>query len=144
MERRHDEDDEPVEIISIFTCKINPENHTSHYQARFKTSSGTTNLLNGIKQCDKRNNITSHSLLSSSPSLPYSIATHRTLLALRCATNNRPFNIVNDQFYEIEVDMLRPGTKLPSANTLSRDTTLLYQEMSREVKNHFSVSLIIL
>ena len=37
--------------------------------------------------------------------------------------------------------MLRPGTKLPSPSTVSRDIAAMYEDGSKIVKQYFSVSL---
>lgn len=66
---------------------------------------------------------------------------HRAILVLRCARNHRPFNIVKDKEYQMEVELLRPGTRIPTAEQISRDTRLLYQSASIRVREYFSVSL---
>ncbi|KAJ7809114.1 hypothetical protein B0H14DRAFT_2271746, partial [Mycena olivaceomarginata] len=45
---------------------------------------------------------------STKAALPYSLAAHRAILAMRTATSNRPFNIVTDKYYRTEVELLRP------------------------------------
>ncbi|KAJ3884687.1 hypothetical protein GG344DRAFT_60255, partial [Lentinula edodes] len=45
--------------------------------------------------------------------LSYSPAAHQTVLVMRCASSFRPFYAVNNHWYQVEVEMLRPGT-LPS------------------------------
>ncbi|KAH6871175.1 hypothetical protein BKA70DRAFT_1131121 [Coprinopsis sp. MPI-PUGE-AT-0042] len=42
----------------------------------------------------------------------YSESTHCALIALRCATNQRLFNMIDDELYKAEVSMLQPGTSL--------------------------------
>ncbi|KAF8958351.1 hypothetical protein BDZ97DRAFT_1668734, partial [Flammula alnicola] len=78
-----------------------------------------------------------------SATIPYSQAAHRALIALRCAKNSRPFNIVDDEDYRTEVQMLRPGTTLPRPKTVSRDINSIYLELSQHVRQYFIVSLII-
>ena len=109
-----------------------------------KTAAGTGNLMAGIRACNKFNGITDEeagpsSSSSSTLTIPYSEAAHRALIALRCASNQRPFNIVNDSLYQIEVNMLRKGTKLPRPEQVGRDTQLLYCEMSSLVCTHLLV-----
>ncbi|KAI9456756.1 hypothetical protein HD554DRAFT_2114471 [Boletus coccyginus] len=60
---------------------------------------------------------------------------------MRCARSSRPFNVVNDPEYKEEVELLRPGTKLPSAQTVSDDVRLIYDKGSKFVKEYFSVSV---
>lgn len=142
LERTCDDTGGSKEITFVFECKTDPKQHKSHRRPRMNTGAGTSNLLAGIRACDKRHGIDSLSALSTAKpgkvvNITYSEAAHRALIALRCARNQRPFNIVNDPLYEAEVRMLRPGTTLPSAETVSRDTQLLYHEISRSVKDHF-------
>jgi len=82
--------------------------------------------------------------MSSSPMVPYSVAAHHVLIALRCATLRRPFSSVTDPFYVLEVQMLQPGTTLPSPSTISRDVSAMYESGSIIVKEYFQVSLLIL
>lgn len=63
---------------------------------------------------------------------------HRALIAMRCARYHRPFDMVNDEEYRKEVELLRPGTVLPSASNLSRDTQHLHQELSFSLKDYFA------
>ncbi|KAJ6565229.1 hypothetical protein DFH09DRAFT_919719, partial [Mycena vulgaris] len=50
-----------------------------------------------------------------------------------------PFNFVNDKYYKTGVELLRPGTILPSRSTIPRDLKLLYFELSRNVESYFVV-----
>ncbi|KAJ7676681.1 hypothetical protein DFH06DRAFT_976466, partial [Mycena polygramma] len=76
---------------------------------------GTSNLLRTSQQCDEERGI----VVASSTAAPsYS---HRAIIVMRTATSNRPFNFVNDKYYKMEVELLRPGTIIPSASTVSRD-----------------------
>ena len=71
--------------------------------------------------------------------LSYSYPKHRALIAARCAANKRPFNSVADPYYIQEVEMLRPGTKLPSPTTVSRDIKAMYSIGAEVVREYFSV-----
>jgi hypothetical protein len=128
------EDGSPSHIDFIFTCKMYPTTH-SHTRARSKTSGGTSNLQLGVAQCNKRHGISGTQVSQSGP--PYSEAAHRALIALRCAKHHRPFNSVLDDDYQTEVQMLRPGTKIPHPMTVSRDVNAMYFEMSKHVRNYF-------
>ncbi|KAF8219916.1 hypothetical protein L208DRAFT_1180880, partial [Tricholoma matsutake] len=68
---------------------------------------------------------------------PYSAAAHCTLIAMQCAKNHPPFNSVLDEDYQVEVEMLRPGTILPGPQTVSHDIKSIYAEMSKNVQNYF-------
>jgi hypothetical protein len=101
---------------------------------------GTKNLQVGVNTCNKRLGVISGSTPVQQAGVPFSAAAHRTLIALQCAKNHRPFNSVLDEDYQIEVEMLRPGTIIPSPVTVSRDIKAIYVEMSKNVRNHFMVS----
>lgn len=110
---------QPSKLVFIFTCKVDPDNHLPHRQSRLKTSSGTSNLNAVAKACDRRLGAIMAAAPSSCSVIPYSLANHHTILALQCSTNMRPFNFVQDPLYQAEVEMLRPGTLLPDATTVS-------------------------
>ncbi|KAJ7107695.1 hypothetical protein C8R44DRAFT_543336, partial [Mycena epipterygia] len=100
------------------------------------SSNGTTNFLKTARECDAdRGIVTTH--VASAPE--YSPAAHRAIIALQTATSNRPFNAVNEKYYKMEVEMLRPV--IPAATTVSRDLKLLYLEQSRKVKSYFVVCM---
>ena len=104
------------------------------------TGHGTKNIQDGVKACDKRAGTVTGTAAVQSTGQPYSTAAHRTLIAMRCAKNHRPFNSVLDEDYQAEVEMLRPGTVLPSPQTVSRDIKSIYLEMSKNVRNYFMVT----
>lgn len=106
-----------------------------------KTAEGTTNLQTGIVACADRNGMLTPIVQPSNGAPVYSQAAHRALIALRCARSNRPFNIVCDEDYQLEVEMLRPGTVIPSPSTVSRDIRAIYLEMSKLVRAYFKVIL---
>jgi hypothetical protein len=45
-----------------------------------------------------------------------------------------------DEDYQAEVNMLRPGTKLPHPATVSRDIQAIYLDMSRHIRDYFQAS----
>ncbi|KAF8983845.1 hypothetical protein BDQ17DRAFT_1261037 [Cyathus striatus] len=107
------------------------------------TDHGTKNLKTGMESCEKfQQDETDSSTLSSVPTIPYSPINHQTLLVLQCADSMWPFNIVNNKFYQMQVQMLCPGTKLPSCNTIQRDTIHLFKAMSLHVQQYFQVIFI--
>ncbi|KAJ3500635.1 hypothetical protein NLJ89_g9707 [Agrocybe chaxingu] len=69
--------------------------------------------------------------------ITYSHAGHRALIALRCAKFCRPFNMVSDDDYHLEVAMLHPNTVPPSPSTISRDVKAIYLELGRHVLTYF-------
>ncbi|KAJ7442035.1 hypothetical protein FB451DRAFT_944207, partial [Mycena latifolia] len=100
------------------------------------TSTGTSNLLKTARECDSDRGAV---IVRSSAAPEYSPAAHRAIIAMRTATSHRPFNFINDKYYKMEVEMLRPGAIIPSPSTVSRDLKLLYVELSRNVKSYFLV-----
>ena len=128
------EDGSPSHIDFIFTCKMYPTTHP-HTHARSKTSGATSNLQLGISQCNKHHGISGTQVSQSGP--PYSEAAHCALIALCCAKHHWPFNLVLDDDYQTEVQMLQPGTKIPHPMTVSQDVNAMYFKMSKHVWNYF-------
>ena len=110
------EDNDERYIDFIFTCKYGASNHPPQRWRRMGPKGGTGNLQKTLVKCSGQIQPTTES--HSTTDLPYSPAAHRTLIALRCATSRQPFNSVSDPFYACEVQMLCPGTKLPSPSTV--------------------------
>lgn len=138
-------DGHPRSLLFVFTCKLNMPDHPIITRPREKTSEGTGNLKKAMDVCLKKSGqfYSSHSTLSTKTAStgPYTYATHRVLIALRCAKNYRPFNMVSDEDYIAEVCLLRPGTKIPDPATISRDVKRIYEGMALHVKKYFLVSL---
>lgn len=136
------EDNEERYIDFIFTCKYGASNHPPQRRRQMGTKDGTGNLHKTLLKCSGQ---IQPAIESHSPKdLLYSPAAHRALIALRCATSRRPFNSVSDPLYACEVQMLHPGTKLPSPSTVSRDISMMYESGSNVVKQYFSVGLYVL
>jgi hypothetical protein len=119
-------------------CKSGDPLHQDAIRARQKVGNGTSNFLNSAKKCDQRRGVTASTRTLAD--LPYSKAAHRAIIALRCAKSQRPANMVKDKFYEMEVQMLRPGTEIPHPSTISRDIKDLYKDLAVDVRNYFLVS----
>ncbi|TRM65130.1 hypothetical protein BD626DRAFT_364393, partial [Schizophyllum amplum] len=100
-----------------------------------KTPDGTNQLLRTNRECDKRRGVLP--LTDDAP--PYSYAAHRTLIALRCASSHRAFELVRDPFYIQEVQLLRPGVKIPSPKTVSRDVKRLYEGLAISFQEYIKV-----
>lgn len=133
---------ETKEIKYVFGCKFQHKSHDSLDRLRMKTSSGTTNLRKAASKCDLARGVVTQGQLSaelSSGAIPYTSAAHRVLIAMKSAVSHRPFNAVHDTFYQMEVEMLRPGTTLPHRTTISRDIKHLYSELSTVVLKYFKV-----
>lgn len=125
-----------------FTCRFDPTEHASLTHARAATSQGTSNLERGRHKCDKAHGVdpsTSGNNIQLQPPPQYSYAKYRAFIAAHCASSRRPFNSVADPHYIQEVEMLRPGTKLPSPATVSRDVNRMYEVGVDVVQKYFSV-----
>lgn len=109
-----------------FTCHHNPSRHPSLTCAWLDTSQGTSNLDHTRRKCMKVNTTAEDGPSDTCKLLLYSYLKHRALIATRCAASKRPFNSVTDPYYIQEVEMLRPGTKLPSPAMVFQDIKLMY------------------
>jgi hypothetical protein len=139
LRREVDDHQKPKKLVFVFTCKVDPINHTPHVRPRTSIGHGTKNLQDGVRSCNKRLGVAAGAVSVQPAGEPYTPAGHRTLIALRCAKNHRPFNSVLDDDYQAEVEMLRPRTIIPSPQTVSRDIKAMYVEMSKHVRNYFMV-----
>jgi hypothetical protein len=133
----------PLSMSFKFTCMTHPENHVGpQFRQRTRTGQGTSNLQKDVDQCLKTQGLDSRP--KSESTIPYSEANHRTLIALRCAKSARPINMVMDEDYLAEVEMLRPGTLVPSTNTVQWDLMHIYTMASVFVMNYFMVPFYII
>jgi hypothetical protein len=73
----------------------------------------------------QRCHIVSPGLTKDTP-IPYSIEAHCDLIAIWCAANNCPYNMVTDLEYYQELNMLHPNTPIPHPSTVSKDIQTLY------------------
>lgn len=146
LERRLCDDGTPDHIVFAFTCKEHPDTHQPHRRKRTATNTGTGNLQRGIDACQAKHPTATPSEAHEATQAPnptqatpslYTPAGHRALIAIRCARNHRPANIVADPEYLLEVAMLRPGTIVPSPSTVARDIESIYLAASIKVKEHF-------
>ncbi|KAF8593505.1 hypothetical protein BDV93DRAFT_409159, partial [Ceratobasidium sp. AG-I] len=106
------------------------------------TGSGTTVLLERAKECDDRRRIVPVASADDSGTTVgavYSKKTHRALLALWSAHSHRSFDSLTDKFHQMEVEYLRPGTKLPASVTISRDIKTIHIKFAPKVKEYFQV-----
>jgi hypothetical protein len=138
LQRNLTEDQQPLSLSFLFTCKTHPENHASVWaRQRSKTGDGTSNLQKGVDICLRKQG--RECTKPGSSTIPYSEAAHRALIVLRVAKHARPVNSVLDDDYLMEVEMLRPGTKVPKPMTVQRDLLQIYEQTSIVVKNYFLV-----
>lgn len=125
------------EIEYIFNCKYdNPAHELSSRLRQRAGREGTTGLWKGARQCDIERLSIAQSESSALKGVMYSFIAHRVLIALRCAASHRPFNMVNDYFYQLEVELLHPGARLPSAATVSSDLKIIYLGFSNVVSDY--------
>ncbi|KAJ7719643.1 hypothetical protein B0H16DRAFT_1336537, partial [Mycena metata] len=66
----------------------------------------------------------------------YTEARHRALCAIRCAANKRPFASQDDVWYQMEVELLRPGTITPSSKVVEHPS-LTDSDVQRWDRNVF-------
>jgi hypothetical protein len=126
----------------VFKCRFGEKTHEHHKRLRMKTGDGTTNLQKSSSACDALRGVaTSAAAVDNGSPGSYTPAAHRTVIAMRSATSNRPFNAVADKYYKMEVEMLRPGTVIPHPTTVSQDIKHLYVELSKTVRQYFKVRI---
>ncbi|KAG8933501.1 hypothetical protein FRC01_008781 [Tulasnella sp. 417] len=129
-------------IRFAFTCKYGNSNHPVQHRNRLGDGS-TGNLTKRSQTCDQQRLTSSHSTtlnsaVSTAAKPTYDLYRHRTLIALRCARYHRPFNMVEDEEYKMEVALLNPDASIPSAKTVSRDTQKLWTFTSTQLAAYFS------
>ncbi|CAE6371524.1 unnamed protein product [Rhizoctonia solani] len=135
VERRVDEYGEQT-LWFRFECKNDPILHTQ-YRARKDTSSGTHNLIRGADACQLACNAAQSSLASTEEVREFSLARLRTLIALWCTRNHRPFELFRDDLFAAIVHELRPGTTIPDPSTISRDVRSIYINNKESICRYF-------
>ncbi|KAJ6532464.1 hypothetical protein B0H19DRAFT_449692 [Mycena capillaripes] len=109
-------------ITFVFQCKWDDPKHPESTWECSKMKQGNSNLGETAKKCGKaRAQPTAQAVV-----VPYNEARHRAICAIRCAANKRPFASQDDEWYRLEVELLRPGTIPPSSKAVERDVGLLY------------------
>ncbi|KAK7021616.1 putative AC transposase [Favolaschia claudopus] len=120
----------PRTIKIVLTCKFGDPKHNSFERLRSATGTfNTSNMLSSVKTCVSRDPSRASSIIvQSAPpgALEYS------------EDHARAFNQVEDKWYRLEVEMLRPGTVVPSADTVAEDVQRLYVLLARDVKKYFA------
>ncbi|KIK79421.1 hypothetical protein PAXRUDRAFT_161343 [Paxillus rubicundulus Ve08.2h10] len=127
-------------MLYAFTCKYANPDHSIKTRLRQKTGDGTSDLKDTAEKCDHCRGALSSWPKDSKNVLPYSKAAHCAIIALCCAKNQCPFNMVNDKYYKMEVQMLCPGTELPHTSTVSQDIKDLYTNLALDIQAYFAVS----
>ena len=117
LEQLYNPDRSKFKLRFKFTCRFDPVNHIQ-YRDRMMTGQGTSNLSRSIAQCKKKRGVHGNSPANAQQTLQGSVSKftevrHCAIVALCCAASHRAFNMVNDPFYKQEVELLRPGTKIP-------------------------------
>jgi hypothetical protein len=110
------------------------------------TGHGTQNLNRGVDACNRHCGVTnsSSSHAGAQQTLTHTVSTytpscHHALIAMWCIALKRPFQSVEDAYYLEEVEMLQPGTVMPSKSTVSRDINAIFQQGSVHVRDYFEV-----
>jgi len=144
LQRNIDENTGERSLSFVFTCKSHPELHSGPIlRSRKKgASEGTSNLQKAVDTCLRKQGVKLQKN-TSADAIPYSESGHRVLIAIRCAKQSRPINAILDEDYRHEVEMLRPGTRIPHPTTVQRDLIHIYEHASTWVMNYFLVFSII-
>jgi hypothetical protein len=133
-------DHEQKVITYHFHCIHNNPDHKVITRDRKKAGEGTHKLLTTAQACDEKQGIV-NSARSELCGLTYDPIVHRTIVALRCAHSHRPCNSARDRFYKLEVELLRPGTHVPSPGNISLDIKRLYIGLAPNITNYILVGL---
>lgn len=111
--------EEPEHFVYIYICKSGHDG-CRHLQKR--SQAATDKLKAKVTKCNE-----AHPGQCAPPDTPqpklktsikYDKHSHRMLVALRCAVNNRPFTSVEDEHYKIEVELLRHSTQVCGSTTI--------------------------
>ncbi|KAJ7509795.1 hypothetical protein B0H11DRAFT_2270148 [Mycena galericulata] len=114
-------------ITFVFQCKQSNPKHPKYTRDRSKMKQGRSNLGEAAKKCEgAREQSTANTVV-----VPYNEARHRAICAIRCAANKRSFASQDDEWYHLEVELLRPGTIPPSSKIVARDVGVLYSEYAK-------------
>ncbi|KAK7440073.1 hypothetical protein VKT23_017322 [Stygiomarasmius scandens] len=114
IECRGQADDPKHTIFLVFICETLPDQHTRQYQEY--TQNTTSNLKTTMDSCKSKN---------------------PTLFPATPVAASTSFKMVGDELYLREVELLRPGTKVPSEDTVANDVQRLYKGLSFTVKSYF-------
>jgi hypothetical protein len=134
----------PDYMSYVFTCKTHPNNHAGPItHDRMKTGHGTSNLGHQAAACLEKQGVVTTAQGSKLSLPPYSPVYHQVLLALRAAKYARPVNMYTDEEYLKEVELLCPGTTVPSPDTVGEDIQDLYQGTSVHIMQSLMVWIII-
>ncbi|CUA71178.1 Putative AC transposase [Rhizoctonia solani] len=124
-------------IWFVFACKTNPVRHKPQTRQRGDDSSGTKKFNNTANKCNLQCARVKGAEETTSRVREFSPARFRALIALWCARNHRPFEMVSDDLLVAIVNELRPGTALPDPTTLSRDVQSLYRDNMEAIRHYF-------
>ncbi|KAF8891067.1 hypothetical protein CPB85DRAFT_1188500, partial [Mucidula mucida] len=100
---------------------------------------GTNQLRASAIACNTQLGRTAGAITTELDDIVYSPIAHHTLIALRTAHSHRPYNVVNDCFYRLECQLLRPGIQLPSNRTVSANVQRLYLGLAVYAAKHLQV-----
>lgn len=66
-------------------------------------------------------NVPSSAILENGNLNTYTPVAHGTVIVMKFATSNQPFNAVHNNYYKMEVEMLQPGIVVPHSTTVLQD-----------------------
>jgi hypothetical protein len=76
-----DDHQKPKKLVFMFTCKVDPANHTPHVHPHMAIGHGTKNLQEGVQSCDKRLGVAAGVASVQPAGEPYTPVGHCTLIA---------------------------------------------------------------
>ncbi len=117
--------DEPAHFLYHYICMFGHEN-CQHLQKR---SQGSTDKLKAkTMKCNAAHPSQAATPLPKQKTsiMKYDIHYHRMLIALRCAVSNRPFALVEDEYYKQEVELLHHSTHVCASSTILNLTCATY------------------
>lgn len=127
-------------ITFVFHCIYNSASHRDISRDRSNTGKdGTNQLWASAIACNTQLGQTAGAIATELDGIVYSPIAHCTLIALQTAHSHWPYNVVNDCFYCLEYQLLRPGVQLPSDRTVSADVQRLYLSLAVYAAKHLQV-----
>ena len=115
---------EPEHFVYLYICRSGHDG-CRHLQKR--SQAATDKLKAKVEKCNEAHPdqcATPQPKLKTSTGIKYDKHYHRMLIALRCAVYNRPFISVEDQYYKLEVELLRQGMQVCCSGTSKLKLTL--------------------
>ncbi|KAG8688792.1 hypothetical protein FRC11_004751 [Ceratobasidium sp. 423] len=138
-----------IKLVFVFYCKHNELKHDPIMHDRLQTGDSTHNLLSTARACNDRHGVSAVAESSAGVSLlgsdvEFSEVLHIALLAIECTRDHHPFSSVTSDLRQAEVQLLHPGTQLPTAATISNYICHIYARASVDVAKYLQLRAICL